>query len=131
VPSPFILVSKFIGAVNDKTTPPVHTGHILGLTAVLFVPIGIFLSKGMAPLFAVASFFARFIMENTPGASLPASIPRMTRTSQRRFYRPVWAGLTKAAAGRPGVDPWYYPPAGLKSRCSGPKSRASTLQIKG
>ena len=41
--------------MNDKTTPPVHNGHILGLTAVLFVPIGVFLSKGVAPLFAVAA----------------------------------------------------------------------------
>ena len=41
--------------MNDIKTPPVHNGHILGLAAVLFVPIGIFLSKGMAPLFAVAA----------------------------------------------------------------------------
>jgi exopolysaccharide production protein ExoQ len=42
-------------AVNNKTSPSVHNGHILGLAAVLFLPIGVFLSKGIAPLFAVAA----------------------------------------------------------------------------
>ena len=41
--------------MNDKATPSIHNGHIFGLTAVLFVPIGVFLSKGIAPLFAVAA----------------------------------------------------------------------------
>ena len=41
--------------VNEIKTSPVHNGHILGLAAVLFVPIGVFLSKGLAPLFVVAA----------------------------------------------------------------------------
>ncbi|NQV83844.1 MAG: DUF1674 domain-containing protein [Rhodospirillales bacterium] len=41
--------------MNEKTMSSVHNGHILGLTAVLFVPVGVFLSKGIAPLFAVAA----------------------------------------------------------------------------
>ena len=34
-----------------------HCGHILGLTAILYIPIGIFASKGLAPLFASAIVF--------------------------------------------------------------------------
>ena len=34
---------------------PIHNGHILGLAAALFLPVGVFLSKGLAPLFAVAA----------------------------------------------------------------------------
>jgi O-antigen ligase len=36
---------------------PIHNGHILGLAAALFLPIGVLLSKGLAPLFAVAAVF--------------------------------------------------------------------------
>ncbi|MBT3305287.1 MAG: DUF1674 domain-containing protein [Alphaproteobacteria bacterium] len=39
----------------DTTKPKFHNGHILGITAFLFVPIGVFLSKGIAPLFALAA----------------------------------------------------------------------------
>ena len=53
----FTSVFELIDAVNDKTKRSVHNGHILGLTAVLFLPIGVFLSKGIAPLFAVAAVF--------------------------------------------------------------------------
>ncbi len=53
----FIHVFELIDAVNDKSMPSLHNGHILGLTGILFVPVGVFLSKGIAPLFAVAAVF--------------------------------------------------------------------------
>jgi len=43
--------------LNNKQTFFIHCGHILGLTAFLYIPIGILLSKGLAPLFATAVVF--------------------------------------------------------------------------
>jgi len=40
--------------LNKQKTFFIHCGHILGLTAILYIPIGIFVSKGLAPLFAVS-----------------------------------------------------------------------------
>ena len=40
---------------NQKSS--INCGHILGLTAIFYIPIGIFLSKGLAPLFASAVIF--------------------------------------------------------------------------
>jgi hypothetical protein len=43
--------------LNKQKTFLIHCGHILGLTAILYIPIGIFASKGLAPLFAIAVVF--------------------------------------------------------------------------
>ena len=43
--------------MNNQKTFFIHCGHVLGLTAILYIPIGIFASKGLAPLFAIAVVF--------------------------------------------------------------------------
>ncbi|MBL6948710.1 MAG: DUF1674 domain-containing protein [Rhodospirillales bacterium] len=43
--------------MNSKKAFPVHFGHILGLTAVLYIPIGVLVSKGLAPLFVSGAVF--------------------------------------------------------------------------
>jgi len=42
-------------SVNDKVIQKLHNGHILGATAVLFVPLAVLLAKGIAPLFVVSA----------------------------------------------------------------------------
>ncbi len=41
--------------MNETTSPTIHSGHVLGAAAVLFVPVAILLVKGMAPLFALVA----------------------------------------------------------------------------
>ena len=40
--------------MKDQKKIFIHNGHILGLTSILFIPIAILVSKGLAPLFAIA-----------------------------------------------------------------------------
>lgn len=41
--------------MTETRTPYLNNGHIFGLAALLFLPIGVFVSKGIAPLFAVTA----------------------------------------------------------------------------
>ena len=43
--------------MKNQKTFFIHCGHILGFTAILYIPIGLFASKGLAPLFATAVVF--------------------------------------------------------------------------
>ena len=41
--------------MNDKAALKIHNGHILGVSAFLFVPMATLLARGIAPLFVVAA----------------------------------------------------------------------------
>ncbi|MBL6948978.1 MAG: O-antigen ligase family protein [Rhodospirillales bacterium] len=41
--------------MHDKATQKIHNGHILGVSAFLFVPMATLLARGIAPLFVVAA----------------------------------------------------------------------------
>lgn len=62
--------------MNDKAIPKIHNGHVLGTTAVLFVPMAIFLSKSIAPLFAIAavSVLVMGILRNRSVALIPGPV---------------------------------------------------------
>ncbi|MFQ5765265.1 MAG: DUF1674 domain-containing protein [Rhodospirillales bacterium] len=41
--------------MNDRTIPTIHSGHVLGAVAAVFMPMALLLAKGVAPLFAAAA----------------------------------------------------------------------------